>query len=76
MAELLKDTLAQMDLLAGSSGRSVQALEAGWPEVGPVAWHDAYVAAQERAGLPAFDQTDGRTVAFLEGMQAALRMTA
>lgn len=70
---MLTETLNHMDMLAGSSGRSIQALEAGWPKDAPVSWSEAYASAKTRAQMPAFDQDDGRTVAFLEGMQAAFR---
>lgn len=68
---VLQDELSRMDLLAGASGRSIQSLEALWPDDAPVPWTEAYNAAQARQQDPGADRQDGRTVAFLEGMLAA-----
>ena len=71
----LSDELKQMDFMAGASGRSVQALEALWGAP-LVSWGEAYLTAKERGRLPAHDQANGKTVAFLEGLLAGLRMNA
>lgn len=67
--------LGTMDALRGCTPRSVMASEAGWPDDSPVAWPEAYMMAKLRGRTPGADHHDGRTVAFLEGFSAAVRMT-
>lgn len=70
----LHDELEMMDALRGCTPRSVMASEAGWPADSPVAWPEAYIEAKARGCEPGADHHEGRTVAFLEGFSAAVRL--